>query len=121
MLKAQYPAKAGAVRAVVDLSSVSNTDWNNLTSADFLDSTTGSACASGLQFEWLGFYNAGTDIMYIKYRASSSASDPVLNELAVVTWWDDDLGTLRAPISTVAYKKTNASDTVIAFAGFSAI
>ena len=121
MIQAQYPAKAGAIRAVIDLSSVSNTDWNNLTSADFVDSTTGAACDSGLKFEWLGFYNAGTGNMFIKYRARVSASDSTANELAVITWWDDDIGTLRTPISTVAYKKASASDTVIAFAGFSAI
>lgn len=119
MQQAQYPAKAGSIRAVIDLSSISNTDWNNLTSADFVDSTTGASCRSGLKFEWLGIYNAGSDSMYIKYRASS-ASDSTTNELLVVTWWDDDLGTLRTPISTVAYKKASASDVVIVFAGFSA-
>ncbi len=56
-LKVTEPIISGSIRGSIDLSTVSNTDWNDLTSADFIDVTTGSACASGLAFEWIGFTN----------------------------------------------------------------
>jgi hypothetical protein len=46
-LKVTEPIISGSIRGSIDLSTVSNTDWNDLTSADFIDVTTGSACASG--------------------------------------------------------------------------
>lgn len=120
-LKVQDPIISGSIRGSLDLSGVSNTDWNNLTSSDFIDSTTGSACASGLTFQWVGFTNEGSDVMFIKYRARASASDPTTNEITVGQIFSDDLGTLRTPIQTIAYKKNDAADTVRVIAGFSAI
>ena len=120
-LKVQDPIISGSVRGSIDLSGVSNTDWNDLTSADFIDTTTGSACASGLKFEWIGFTNEGSDVMFIKYRARTLASDPTTNEITVGQIFSDDLGTLRTNISTIAYKKNDAADTVRVIAGFSAI
>jgi len=105
---------------VLDLSSVSDTDWHDLSSSDFIDSTTGSACASGLAFEWIGVTNEGSDVMFIKYRARTLASDPTTNEIAVGQIFSDDIVTLRTKVSTIAYKKAGASDTVRIIAGFAA-
>ena len=117
----QNPIISGSIRAVLDLSSVADTDWHDLTSSDFIDSTTGSACASGLKFEWIGITNEGSDSMHIKYRARSSASDPTTNEIAVGQVFSDDLVTLRTSITTIAYKKAAAADTVRVLVGLSAI
>jgi hypothetical protein len=120
-LKVTEPIISGSTRGSIDLSGVSNTDWNDLTSADFIDVTTGSACASGLAFEWIGFTNEGSDVMFIKYRARTLASDPTTNEIAVGQIFSDDIVTLRTKITTIAYKKAGASDTVRIIAGFAAI
>jgi hypothetical protein len=119
--KVQNPIISGSIRAVLDLSSVADTDWHDLSSSDFIDSTTGSACASGLSFEWIGVENQGSAEMFIKYRARTLASDPTTNEIAVGQIFSDDLGTLRTSISTIAYKKNSASDVVRIIVGLSAI
>jgi len=119
-LKVQDPIISGSIRAVLDLSSVSDTDWHDLSSSDFIDSTTGSACASGLAFEWIGVTNEGSDVLFIKYRARTLASDPTTNEIAVGQIFSDDIVTLRTKVSTIAYKKAGASDTVRIIAGFAA-
>ena len=120
-LKVQDPIISGSIRAVLDLSSVADTDWHDLSSSDFIDSTTGSACASGLSFEWIGVENQGSAEMFIKYRPRTLASDPTTNEIAVGQIFSDDLGTLRTSISTIAYKKNSASDVVRIIVGLSAI
>jgi hypothetical protein len=119
--KVQNPIISGSIRAVLDLSSVADTDWHDLSSSDFIDSTTGSACASGLSFEWIGVENQGSAEMFIKYRPRTLASDPTTNEIAVGQIFSDDLGTLRTSISTIAYKKNSASDVVRIIVGLSAI
>ena len=43
-LNVTYPIKAGSIRAVLNMSS-NGTDWTDLTSSSFYDSTTGAACA----------------------------------------------------------------------------
>lgn len=120
-LKVNDPIISGSIRAVLDLSAVSNTDWNDLNSSDFIDTTTGSACASDLNFEWIGVTNEGSNVMFIKYRARATASDATTNEIAVGQIFSDDLVTLRTQIKTISYKKASASDTVRIIAGFSAI
>lgn len=117
----QNPIISGSIRAVLDLSSVADTDWHDLSSSDFIDSTTGSACAAGLKFQWVGVENQGSAEMFIKYRARTLASDPTTNEIAVGQIFSDDLGTLRTSISTIAYKKNSASDVVRVIVGLSAI
>ena len=119
--KVQNPIISGSIRAVLDLSSVADTDWHDLSSSDFIDSTTGSACASGLSFEWIGVENQGSAEMFIKYRPRTLASDPTTNEIAVGQIFSDDLGTLRTSISTIAYKKNSASDVVRIIVGLPAI
>jgi hypothetical protein len=118
-LNVQNPIKAGAIRAFIDLSSVADSDWHDLSSADFKDSITGEACPAGLKFEWLGVTNEG-DAMHIKYRARAAASDVTTNEIRVGQIYQDDLGSLRDEVSTIAYKKNDGADVVTILAGFSA-
>jgi hypothetical protein len=115
------PIKAGAIRALCNLSAVNDTDWHNLTSADFYDTVSGSSCASNLRFEWIGIQNEGSSVMHIKLRARDAVDDPTTNELRVGQVYTDDLATLRDTIKTIAYKKASGTDTVIIIAGFSAI
>ena len=46
------PIISGSIRAVIDLSSVADTDWHDLTSADFIDSTTGSAVTGKISAQY---------------------------------------------------------------------
>lgn len=118
-LNVQNPIKAGSIRAFIDLSSVADSDWHDLSSADFKDSITGEACPAGLKFEWLGVTNEG-DAMHIKYRARTLSSDATTNEIRVGQIYQDDLGSLRDEVSTIAYKKNDGADVVTILAGFSA-
>ena len=43
------------------------------------------------------------------------------NEIAVGQIFSDDIATLRDQVTTIAYKKNDAADTVRVLAGFSAI
>lgn len=120
-LKIQDPIISGSIRGSLDLTSVANTDWNDLSSADFMDVTTGSSCAAGLAFEWVGVTNEGSDVMFLKYRARVGAGDATTNELTVGQIFSDDIVTLRTTVTTICYKKNDAADTVRIIAGFSAI
>ena len=120
-LKIQDPIISGSIRGSLDLTSVANTDWNDLSSNDFMDVTTGSSCAAGLAFEWIGVTNEGSDVMYLKYRARVGAGDATTNELTVGQIFSDDIVTLRTTVTTICYKKNDAADKVRIVAGFSAI
>ena len=120
-LKIQDPIISGSIRGSLDLTSVANTDWNDLSSSDFMDVTTGSSCAAGLAFEWIGVTNEGSDVMFLKYRARVGAGDATTNELTVGQIFSDDIVTLRTTVKTICYKKNAAADTVRIIAGFSAI
>ena len=118
-LNVQDPITAGSIRAVYNASSVNNTNWNDLTSSDFVDSVTGSACAAGLSFAFLAVVNKGTNLAYIKYRARGGAGDAVTNEIPVDYYYSDDVGTINTTVTTVAYKKAVGTDTFYLIAGFS--
>lgn len=112
------PISAGSIRGVFNASSVNNTDWNDLSSDDFVDSVTGSACAASLKFAFLAVVNKGSNLMYIKYRARTGAGDAITNELPVDYLYSDDIATISTEVSTIAYKKGNGSDSVYFIAGF---
>jgi len=112
------PIIAGNIRGSYNASSIANTDWNDLTSSDFLDPTTGLAIASGLRFSFISVVNKGSGLAYLKYRARVLAGDPTTNEIPVDYLFSDDVGTLQAPISTIAYKKNTAGDTFYLAVGF---
>lgn len=113
------PIKAGSIRAVYNATSISNTDWNDLSSSDFKDSITGAACSSGLKFSFLAVINKGSSLAYIKYRARTIAGDPVTNEIPIDYYFSDDIGTLATSVETISFKKAATSDTFYLIAGFS--
>lgn len=116
--KTNDPISAGSIRGVYNASSVANTDWNDLSSDDFKDSITGSACASGLKFAFLAAVNKGSDLAYIKFRARTGAGDAITNEIPVDYSYSDDLATLQTEVETIAFKKGASGDTVYFIAGF---
>lgn len=114
---AQTSIPAGTVRGILSVESVNDTVWHTLTSSDFFDPTTGTNCASGLDFAFIGVQNPGTQVMHLKYR-TSNPGDATTNEIAVGTLWSDDLETLDATVTSISYKKSTATDAVLFFAGF---
>ena len=113
------PIIAGNIRGVYDASTaINDTDWNDLTSANFKDSTTGNACDPNLKFAWLGISNEGSDSAFLKYRARTLATDTTDNEIAVGQFYSDDLATLLNRVTTIAIKKAAAGDKVRIVAGF---
>ena len=117
-LSTNDPISAGSIRAVYNASSVNNTNWNDLVSTDFVDTTTGSTCAASLKFAFLAVVNKGSDFAYIKYRARTGAGDAVTNELPVDYLYSDDIATISTDVSTIAFKKGAAGDSVYFVAGF---
>lgn len=114
------PIKAGSIRAFANLSAA-DTDWHDLSSSDFYDTTTGSACAEGLKFAWIGVVNLSLEnVAYVKYRARTLASDTTDNELPVLPYsaHTDDVGTLTALVTTISVAKGGAGDSVYVIAGF---
>lgn len=114
---AQTSIPAGTVRGILSVESVNDTVWHTVTSADFFDPVTGSNCAPGLDFAFLGIQNPGSQALYLKYR-TSNPGDATTNEIPVGTLWSDDLDTLNATITSISYKKATATDAVLLFAGF---
>ena len=118
-LNTTYPIKAGSVRGA--LHGAADTDWHTLTSADFKDSVSGSACASGLRFATISLINTSTSaVTFLKLRAAVGTGDATTNEIRVGQIYQDDLGSLRDEVSTIAYKKNDGADVVTILAGFSA-
>jgi len=119
-LKLSNPIATGQLRACFNATSIANADWNNLTSADFLDTVSGAACAAGLKFASLTMINKGWSTGYLKYRALTLVTDPTTNEIAITggSVWSDDLVTLEASVDTIAYKKPTAGAEVLFIAGF---
>jgi len=117
-LNVQDPIIAGSIRAVYNASSVNDTDWHDLSSDNFVDSVTGSACASGLSFAFLAVVNKGSGFAYIKYRARSGAGDSVTNEIPIDLFYSDDIVTINTTVPTISYKKNAGSDTFYIIAGF---
>ena len=73
-LNTTYPIKAGSVRGA--LHGAADTDWHTLTSADFKDSVSGSACASSLRFATISLINTSTSNG--ARRTTSTVVDPRL-------------------------------------------
>jgi len=116
-----YPIKAGSIRGCIHLSSVANTNWGTLTSADFKDSVSGLSVTAGLKFAWLGVINLSeTTTSFVKYRAASGVGDTTSNEIPVLPYsaHTDDLATLSLNVTSVAYKKGEAAAEFYIIAGF---
>ena len=119
-LNVTNPIKAGSFRAMCDLS-LATADWQDLSSADFKDSATGEALASGLRFAWIGVVNLSLDgVAYVKYRARVAADDTTDNELPILPYslHSDDIGTLTAYVNTISVKKPADLDSLYVIAGF---
>jgi hypothetical protein len=118
-LNITYPIKAGSVRGA--LHGAADTDWHTLTSADFKDSVSGSACASGLRFATISLINTSTSaVTFLKLRAAAGTGDATTNEIAIApsSVFTDDIGTLRDTITSIAYKKGASGDALYIVAGF---
>lgn len=115
-----YPIKAGSIRGCIHLTSVANTNWNTISSADFKDSVSGASCAAGLRFVWIGVVNLSSSTAFFKYRAAAGAGDTTTNEMLLPARAsiDDDLGTLRDTITQIAFKKGASDAEVFILAGF---
>ncbi len=116
-----YPIKAGSIRGCIHLTSVADTAWHTLTSADFKDSVSGASVTTGLKFAWLGVINlSDTSTSFVKYRAASGAGDTTANEIPVLPYsaHTDDLATLSLNVTSVAYKKGEAGAEFYIIAGF---
>lgn len=118
-LNTTYPIKAGSVRGA--LHGAADTDWHDVTSADFKDSVSGSACASSLRFATISLINTSTtNVAFVKLRAATGTGDATTNEIAIApsSVFTDDIGTLRDTITTIAYKKGEAGAALYIVAGF---
>jgi hypothetical protein len=101
--------------------SLATADWQDLSSADFKDSATGEALASGYKFAWIGVVNLSLDgVAYVKYRARVAADDTTDNELPILPYslHSDDIGTLTAEVTTISVKKPADLDSLYVIAGF---
>jgi hypothetical protein len=112
----QNPISAGQILAAYNATSIANTDWNNLTSTDFYDTSTGDQLSAGLTFAFVAVYSSNTSsVSYIKLRASAGAGDSVANSKS----FDVDVQALQTSnTTTIAYKKASASDNFFLYCGF---
>jgi len=118
------PIFAGSQIAAYSASSVSDTDWHSLSSNDFYNTVTGSQLASSLKFAFVGVVTSATATeSFIKLRAAAGAGDGTANTDGVIPV----LGTYQADVqaivegssvTSIAYKKGDASDKFIIYAGF---
>jgi len=122
-LKSQYPITTGQFIGSYNASSVNDTDWHDLSSTDFYDTSTGSQFPSTLRFSNIAVYSSNSSLLsYVKFRARVAAGDGVANTdgvLPVASSFVYDLQTLEADNpATIAYKKAAGGDTFTIIASF---
>lgn len=118
------PIFAGSQIAAYSASAVADTDWHSLSSDAFYNTVTGSQLASGLKFAFVGVVTSATSAeSFIKFRAAAGAGDGTANTDGVIPV----LGTYQADVqalvdgslvTSIAYKKGDASDKFVIYAGF---
>jgi hypothetical protein len=81
MNRLQYQIQTGEFIACKSTASNSSTDWTDLNSSDFIDSTTGSALDADLAFCDISVYNPGSSTAFFKLRARTTSSDSTTNEI----------------------------------------
>lgn len=121
-MRLQYPVKQGDYLGVVNVASVNNTIWNNLSSNDFKSSVSGSAIPSGLEFCDLSVYNSSNNDCYLKLRAKTADGDATTNELVILSGGMlafNCLGFKEGYVETISYKKTATSDGLLFTCSFS--
>jgi len=117
---------AGLMAAIFDqkymgaVDTAVSTDWNDFSSSDFFDSTTGAQLPVNLRFEWISVDNAdGTGRVYYKLRQRAAAGDPVTNEASVSATLVNSLSVRGInDLLTISLKKSVGADTVKILAGF---
>jgi len=68
MNRLQYQIQTGEFIACKSTSANNSTDWTDLNSSDFIDSTTGTALDADLAFCDISVYNPGSATAYFKLR-----------------------------------------------------
>ena len=126
-LGVQNPITAGQFIGAYNASAVSNTNWHTLTSNEFYDAVTGSQITDGYKFAWVGIASSSSStVSFLKLRAAASGSDGKTNTDGVIPL----LGTYQvdaqalnngALVTSIAYAKGDASDSVIIYAGFNKV
>jgi hypothetical protein len=113
MNRLQYQIQTGEFIACKSTVSNSSTDWTDLNSSDFIDSTTGSALSADLAFVDVSIYNPGLSTAYIKLRALEAVNDTTTNEIFVLAGGAIDIqcgGLKGGAVTTIAYKKGASGD-----------
>jgi hypothetical protein len=113
MNRLQYQIQTGEFIACKSTVSNSSTDWTDLNSSDFIDSTTGSALDADLAFVDVSIYNPGSSTAYFKLRALDAVNDATTNEIFVLAGGAIDIqcgGLKGGAVTTIAYKKGASGD-----------
>jgi hypothetical protein len=113
MNRLQYQIQTGEHIACKSTSSNASTDWTDLNSSDFIDSTSGAALSADLAFVDIAVYNPGSSTAYLKLRARDGAGDSTTNEIFVLAGGAIDLqcaGLKSGAIVNIAYKKGASGD-----------
>ena len=126
-LGVQNPITAGQFIGAYNASAVANTNWHTLTSNEFYDTVTGSQITDGYKFAWVGIASSSSStVSFLKLRAAASGSDGKTNTDGVIPL----LGTYQVDaqalnngsnVTSIAYAKGDASDSVIIYAGFNKV
>lgn len=122
-LKVQPPITTGNFIASYDATSVSDTNWHDLSSTDFYDAVTGTQLPSGLRFSnVVVISNSTSNLAYLKFRALDTPTDGTSNTDGVIPFassFSFDIQTLEAENpQTIAFKKAQASNTFFLIASF---
>jgi len=113
MNRLQYQIQTGEYIACLSTASNVSTNWTNLASDNFIDTTSGSALAAGLAFGEITVYNPGLADAFIKLRPRTVAGDPTTNELRVLAGGALSfplLGLKSGSVESISYKKGTAAD-----------
>jgi hypothetical protein len=113
MNRLQYQIQTGEFIACKSTASNASTDWTDLNSSDFIDSTTGSALDADLAFVDVSIYNPGSSTAYFKLRALDAVNDATTNEIFVLAGGAIDIqcgGLKGGAVTTIAYKKGASGD-----------
>lgn len=121
MNRLQYQIQTGEFIACKSTSANSSTDWTNLNSSDFIDSTTGEALDADLAFCDVSVYNPGSSTAYFKLRPRTTASDSTTNEIFILAGGAIDIqcgGTKGGAITDISYKKGASGDNIAFICAF---
>ena len=113
MNRLQYQIQTGEHIACKSTSSNASTDWTDLNSSDFIDSTSGTVLSADLAFVDIAVYNPGSSTAYFKLRALDAVNDPTTSEIFVLAGGAIDIqcgGLKGGAVTTIAYKKGASGD-----------